>query len=109
MGQQLRVSAYLNERRHEVVIEPTLISENFFFVRQAILAGIGIGLVPDYLVADDLRQGSVLRLLEQWRLSLFGSQMFMLYMPSRQHTRAISTFIDFMVRAAGERPAGARD
>ncbi|MGD9944144.1 MAG: LysR substrate-binding domain-containing protein [Burkholderiaceae bacterium] len=99
-GRQLRVAASLNDRRHEVVIEPTLISENFLFLRQAILAGIGIGLVPEYLVADDLRSGSVLRALADWRLSLFGSQVFMLYMPSRRHPRALTTFIEFMVATA---------
>ena len=42
VGRQLRVSAYqsqeLGEVRREVVLEPTLISENFLFLRQAILA-----------------------------------------------------------------------
>lgn len=50
IGRQLRVSAYQGEARREVLLEPTLISENFLFLRQAILAGLGIGLVPDYVV-----------------------------------------------------------
>src|SRR3982751_5601859 len=44
IGRQLRISAYQGEERREVVLEPTLISENFLFLRQAILAGLGIGL-----------------------------------------------------------------
>ena len=86
--------------RREVVLEPTLISENFLFLRQAILAGLGIGLVPDYVVNDDVRRGEVLTTLDDWRLSIFGTQMFMLYMPNRQHTRAIRTFIDFILERA---------
>jgi DNA-binding transcriptional LysR family regulator len=104
IGRQLRVSAYQGETRREVVLEPTLISENFLFLRQAILAGLGIGLVPDYVVQDDVRKGNVVTTLDDWRLSIFGTQMFMLYMPNRQHTRAIRTFIDFIlerVRAPG--------
>ncbi|MDH6592741.1 DNA-binding transcriptional LysR family regulator [Variovorax sp. TBS-050B] len=104
IGRQLRVSAYQGETRREVILEPTLISENFLFLRQAILAGLGIGLVPDYVVNDDVRRGEVLTTLDDWRLSIFGTQMFMLYMPNRQHTRAIRTFIDFIlerVRAPG--------
>jgi len=80
------------------VLEPTLISENFLFLRQAILAGLGIGLVPDYVVNDDVRRGDVVTTLDDWRLSIFGTQMFMLYMPNRQHTRAIRTFIDFILQ-----------
>jgi DNA-binding transcriptional LysR family regulator len=97
IGRQLRVSAYQGEERREVVLEPTLISENFLFLRQAILAGLGIGLVPDYVVHDDLRRGEVLTTLDDWRLSIFGTRMFMLYMPNRQHTRATRTFIDFIL------------
>lgn len=97
IGRQLRVSAYQGETRREVILEPTLISENFLFLRQAILAGLGIGLVPDYVVQEDVRRGDVVTTLDDWRLSIFGTQMFMLYMPNRQHTRAIRTFIDFVL------------
>ena len=100
VGQQLRVSAYRGETRREVLLEPTLISENFLFLRQAILAGIGIGLVPDYVVADDVERGEVVTMLDEWRLSIFGTKMFMVYMPNRQHTRAIRTFIDFVLARA---------
>jgi len=108
IGRQLRVSAYQGETRREVILEPTLISENFLFLRQAVLAGLGIGLVPDYVVQEDVRKGDVVTTLDDWRLSIFGTQMFMLYMPNRQHTRAIRTFIDFIlerVRAPGAEPA----
>ncbi|RTQ34511.1 LysR family transcriptional regulator [Variovorax gossypii] len=107
IGRQLRVSAYQGETRREVILEPTLISENFLFLRQAILAGLGIGLVPDYVVQEDVRRGDVVTTLDDWRLSIFGTQMFMLYMPNRQHTRAIRTFIDFVlerVRVPGDGP-----
>src|SRR6478735_7118552 len=106
IGRQLRVSAYQGEERREVILEPTLISENFLFLRQAILAGLGIGLVPDYVVTDDVRRGDVVTTLDDWRLSIFGTQMFMLYMPNRQHTRAMSTFIEFVLaRAKNAQPA----
>ena len=108
IGRQLRVSAYQGEERREVILEPTLISENFLFLRQAILAGLGIGLVPDYVVQEDVRRGEVLTTLDDWRLSIFGTQMFMLYMPNRQHTRATRTFIDFILERARARPDAAR-
>jgi len=104
IGRQLRISAYQGEERREVVLEPTLISENFLFLRQAILAGLGIGLVPDYVVQEDVRRGEVLTTLDDWRLSIFGTQMYMLYMPNRQHTRASRTFIEFILERARRAP-----
>ena len=100
VGRQLRLSAYLDGQRHEVTLEPTLISENFLFLRQAILAGLGVGIVPDYVTFDDVHRGDVVTALDTWRLSIFGTQMFMLYMPNRFHTRATSTFIDFILERA---------
>jgi DNA-binding transcriptional LysR family regulator len=100
VGRDLRISAYRDGRRHEVLLEPTLISENFLFLRQAVLAGLGVGILPDYVVHDDIQRGEVLTTLDAWRLSIFGTRLFILYMPDRHHTRAASTFIDFILQRA---------
>jgi DNA-binding transcriptional LysR family regulator len=110
VGRQLRIAAYLrqghDEERHEVLLEPTIISENYLFLRQAVLAGLGVGVLPDYVVQDDIRRGDVVTALDAWRLSIFGTHMYMLYMPNRHHTRAASTFIDFMLGCAREAGRG---
>jgi DNA-binding transcriptional LysR family regulator len=100
VGRQLRVAAYLRDERHEVLLEPSIISENFLFLRQAVLGGLGVGIVPDYVVHDDLKRGEVVTALDEWRLSIFGTNMYMLYMPNRHHTRAAATFIDFILNEA---------
>lgn len=107
VSRHLRVTAYHADERHEVIVEPTLISENYLFLRQAVLAGVGIGMVPDYVVQQDVERGDVVTALHAWRLSIFGSRMYMLYMPNRHHTRAASTFIEFLLERA--RQAGRRD
>lgn len=96
VGRETRVSASLDGQRHEVALEPTVISEHFPFLRQAILAGLGVGLVPDYVVQDAVDAGDVLTALDEYRLSIFGTQMYLLYMPDRHQTRAMRTFIDFV-------------
>jgi DNA-binding transcriptional LysR family regulator len=103
IGKQLRLAAYQGEERHEVLIEPTLISENFMFLRDAVLAGLGVGLVPDYTVRDLVQAGTVVTALDAWRLSIFGTRMHLLYMPNRHHTRAMATFVDYILRCAQAR------
>ena len=84
-----------------------MISENMLFLRQAILAGLGIGIVPDYLIRDDLQRGDVVTMLNEWRLSIFGTRMYLLYMPNLHHTHATSTLIEFILeRARTEALAG---
>ncbi len=103
MGRQLRLSAYQGLERQEVVLEPTLISEHFPFLRQGILAGLGVGLVPDYVVQDAVASGEVLTTLQEYRLSIFGTHLYLLYLPNRHQTRAVRTCIDFLLEKARSR------
>ena len=105
IGRQLRLSAYRGKERHEITLEPTLISEHFPFLRQAILGGLGLGLVPDYVVRDELVSGAIVSTLDAWRLSIFGTRLFMLYMPNRHQTLAARTLIEFILEQAGVRRA----
>lgn len=100
IGRQLKLAAYLGQDRHEVILEPTIISESFPFLRQAICAGLGVGIVPDYLVRDAIECGDIVTALDEWRLSIFGTHIYMLYIPNRYRTRAVSTFIEFVLEQA---------
>ena len=100
VGRTLRVSAYQGAQRHEVTLSPTLASENFQFLHEAILAGLGVGLVPDYVVAQDLAAGRVVQALDDWRLSIFGTRLYLLRMPDRYQTLAARTLIDFVIEKA---------
>lgn len=99
-GRQLRVRAYQGGEREDVILEPTLISEHFPFLRKAILAGLGVGIVPDYVVKDAIATGEVVTTLDDHRLSIFGTSMYLLYMPDRHQIRAVRTCIDFLLEKA---------
>ena len=101
IGRQLRLSAYQGEERQEVMLEPTLISEHFPFLHQGILAGLGVGLVPDYVVQAEVARGEVLLTLQEYRLSIFGNHLYLMYLPDRHQTRAVRTCIDFLLAKAG--------
>jgi DNA-binding transcriptional LysR family regulator len=103
-GRELRVSGYRDGERHDLVLHPTLASENFHFLREAILAGLGVGLVPDYVVGQDIADTRVVTGLDDWRLSIFGTRMFLLRMPDRFQTMAARTLIDFILAKAREWP-----
>lgn len=100
MGRQLRLAAYQGAERQEVTLEPTIISEHFPFLRQGILASLGVGLVPDYVVQDKVATGEVVTTLHDYRLSIFGTHMYLLYLPNRHQTRAVRTCIDFLLAKA---------
>ncbi|GAB2480257.1 MAG: LysR family transcriptional regulator [Comamonas sp.] len=101
LGRQIRMCAEDATTRHEVVLEPTLISDHFPFLRKGILAGLGVGLVPDYVLPDKLASGEIVTALDDYRLSIYGEHMYLLYMPSRHRTKAMRTCIDFLLEKAG--------
>ena len=100
VGRQLRLSAYQGTERHEVTLEPTLVSEHFPFLRDGILAGLGVGLVPDYVLCDKIASGEVVTTLQDYRLSIFGTHMYLMYMPNRHQTKAVRTCIEFLLAKA---------
>ena len=100
VGRQLRLRAYQGGEREDVILEPTLISEHFPFLRKAILAGLGVGIVPDYVVEDEIATGEVVTTLDDYRLSIFGTNLYLLYMPDRHQIRAVRTCIDFLLEKA---------
>jgi DNA-binding transcriptional LysR family regulator len=100
VGRSLRLAAYQGDTRHEVTLSPKLASENFEFLRKAILAGLGVGIVPSYVVAADVAAGQVVTCLDSWRLSIFGTRLFLLRTPGHFPTQAVRTFIDFIVEKA---------
>lgn len=99
-GRQLRLRAYQGGEREDVILEPTVISEHFPFLRKAILAGLGVGIVPDYVIQDAIASGDVVTTLDDYRLSIFGTSMYLLYMPDRHQIRAVRTCIDFLLAKA---------
>ena len=101
IGRPLRLSAYYGgQPRQHVVLEPTVISRNYAFLRDAIRAGLGVGVVPDYVVHEDIARGELVPALTDWRLSIFGRGMYMLYMPNRHHPRALAMMIEFILERA---------
>lgn len=113
VGEQVRLRAYRKDDTfEEVPLHPTVISEHFPFLREAILAELGIGIVPDYVVQTEINDGSVVTALDDYRLSIFGGQMFMLYMPGRHQTKAMRTCIEFLLECSSasrsELPASTR-
>jgi len=100
IGRQLRLRAYRTGEREDVILEPTLVSEHFPFLRRAVLAGLGVGIMPDYVISDSVASGEVVTALDDHRLSIFGTSMYLLYMPDRHQIRAVRTCIDFLLGKA---------
>ncbi len=77
-------------------ISPVLISEGVTSIREAVRAGLGVAILPDWLIEEDLQSGRLVRLLPQW--STRDLPLHVVYAGQRFLPARVSAFIDFAVR-----------
>lgn len=82
-----------SENGQTLHLTPAFTSNNSVMVYHMILAGRGIGYVPDFLIRDDLAAGRLVRLLPDYQMP--SHPLYAAY-PDRQYLSAkVRTFIDF--------------
>jgi DNA-binding transcriptional LysR family regulator len=81
---------------------PAITSSDFAFLRACVLTGSGIGMVPVVLVAKDLADGAVVRVLGNHCLG--GAPLYLLYPGTRFLPSKIRVFRDFLLEYFGVPP-----
>jgi DNA-binding transcriptional LysR family regulator len=81
-----------DERIISVKVEGQLIFNTSLQIKNAVLAGFGLGYLPYEMVKAEIESGSLVNVLDAWCPSFSG---FHLYYPSRkQHTKAFTIFLE---------------
>jgi DNA-binding transcriptional LysR family regulator len=97
IGQKLKVSGTRDgtAEREQVVLEPTLSSENFAFLKEAVVGGLGIGIFRSMQWTRNW-PAALESLLGDYQISAFGSKLYMLTMPNRYQTMATRYLLTFL-------------
>jgi len=96
-SERLRMAGNRQGGLRHLRVRPRLISPNFYFLHEAIVQGLGVGLVPDYMVQASLSSGALLELpLPPQSLDFLSTHKYLLYVQSRYQTRAVRTLIEFL-------------
>ena len=67
-------------------------------LRRAVLDGIGIGLLPTFAIADDLRAGQISIVLPQYSIEgTFGNSIHAIFLPSKFVAPKMRVFVDFLI------------
>ena len=91
-------------QRRAVRIEPVLSCNDSQAIRDAVLAGVGVGLQGDYMADALVAEGRMVELLPDWRLPSFP--IHLLWLPGADRTPALRALIDHLVAALA--PPGVR-
>jgi DNA-binding transcriptional LysR family regulator len=69
-------------------------------LRAAVLEGVGLALLPDFLVAEDLRAGRLESVLPRWTPQApFGTKVFAVWLRDRHPPPTLRAFIDYLTRS----------
>jgi DNA-binding transcriptional LysR family regulator len=67
-------------------------------LREAVLKGLGIALLPTFTVGADLREGRLQQLLGDYRAhGTFGTDVYAVYLPTRYLSPKVRAFVDFFI------------
>lgn len=74
-------------------------------LREAVLKGLGIALLPTFTVGTDLREGRLQQLLGEYRAhGTFGSDVYAVYLPTRYLSPKVRAFVDFFAERFAPEP-----
>jgi DNA-binding transcriptional LysR family regulator len=74
-------------------------------LREAMLGGAGIALLPTFVVGEDIRAGRAACVAGGAAVGMFGSQVLAVYRENRFLPQKVRVFIDYLLEQWGEQPA----
>jgi DNA-binding transcriptional LysR family regulator len=93
-----------DRRRYSVQVTGVLETDEMDVVRAAVAAGLGIGILPLYMVGDALQQGQLVPLLRQFQV-VPESAIYLIYLPNRTLSSRVRVLIDFLADRFGPIPS----
>lgn len=89
-------------RKHPVAITPALETDDMETARSAIIAGLGIGLLPTHMAGADLQRRELVAVLRQYDPG--AGAVFLVYLPNRTLPSRVRVLVDFLVKRFGPTP-----
>ncbi|WP_175903507.1 LysR family transcriptional regulator [Burkholderia seminalis] len=92
------------QRTTRVIVTGRLKSNHSEVLREAVLDGAGIALLPDWLIGADVESGRLCRLFDRYDVTpgTARSVVTALYLPNQRGSKRVAAFIDFVAALARE-------
>jgi len=83
-----------NGAQYHLTHRPSLIADDMLTLKFAILGGVGVGLLPDYMCVDEIADGRLVQPLREWSTS--PGIMHAVFSSRRGMVPAVRSFLDFL-------------
>jgi DNA-binding transcriptional LysR family regulator len=91
------------EQKVSVTVSGVVESDDMEVLGAAVMAGLGIGVLPVYIAGDALQRGELVPLLRNFR-PVPESGIYLVYLPNRSLPSRVRALIDFLVMRFGPVP-----
>jgi DNA-binding transcriptional LysR family regulator len=95
-GNRLAIKLTRQDQVSEIAVQPRIQSQSFVFLKDAVLAGLGLGVLPYYAVHRELGDGSLVRMLADYGVDVWGDRLFLITAPNLYPTLAARSLIEFL-------------
>jgi LysR family transcriptional regulator AphB len=80
--------------------QPRLLVDDFVMLKQAIVDGLGIAVLPDYMSRNEVASGQLVNILPNW--SMEAVDVYALYPKHRAKIPKVKAFLDFVIELYGQ-------
>ncbi|KAA0889634.1 LysR family transcriptional regulator [Pusillimonas sp. ANT_WB101] len=88
----------VDAQRKHILLEPKIQTEDFSFLKQAAVLGAGVALLPNYMVQEEIREGSLQKVLPGHEVEGPGDRLWILTTRNPYPSSAVTMVIDFFRR-----------
>ncbi len=85
-----------NNEKHVITAKPRLVVDDFSIMKQSIVDGVGIGVMPQYMCKESVNNGTLIQILPTWGLPPVDA--FALYPRNRSKIPKVNAFLQFVIK-----------
>jgi LysR family transcriptional regulator AphB len=87
--------------QYELNIKPRMLIDDFLILKQMIIEGLGVSIIPDYMCEHELENGKLIQVLPNWGMP--DVDVYALYPKHRLNLPKVKAFLDFIQKVFKER------
>jgi LysR family transcriptional regulator AphB len=89
------------EKQYELNVTPRMLVNDFLVLKQMVVEGLGVAIIPDYMCEQELGSRGLIALLPGW--GMLDVDVYALYPKYRMNVPKVKVFLDFLKIVFAER------
>ena len=91
-----KLTLFSEKVEHVLTASPRLLVDDYAILKQSVLDGLGVAVLPDYMCTNELQSGALVEVLPEWLAE--SVDVYALYPKHRVKIPKVSVFLDFIVK-----------